>query len=132
MNVIVDTSVWSLVLRRGFRSDHPQAIKLADLLAEKRPVALLGVILQEILQGIRDPSQFDRIRRSLEAVELLDLGRDDFVAAAELWNLCRSHGVQASSTDCLIAAACLRHDCRLLTSDQDFQQMARFCPLQLV
>jgi len=132
MSVIVDTSVWSLVLRRGFPSDDPQAIRLTDMLEEGRPVALLGVILQEVLQGIRNPSEFDRIRSSLEVFPLLDLGRDDFVAAAELWNLCRSHGVQASPTDCLITAACLRHDCTLLTSDQDFQYMARFCPLQLV
>lgn len=132
MNVIVDTSVWSLVLRRGVPVDDPQAVLLGDMLREGKPIQLVGMVLQEVLQGIRNPSEFDWVRTSLEAFPLLWLDRDDFIAAAELWNLCRSHGVQASTTDCQIAAACLRHDCALLTNDKDFRHIARYSPLQLV
>ena len=132
MNVIVDTSVWSLVLRRGSPPDDPQAVALRDMLQEGKPIQLLGIIVQEILQGVRNPSEFDKVRANLKAFSLLTLGRDDFVAAAELWNLCRSHGIQATTVDCEIAAACLRHDCALLTSDRDFEHIAKYCPLQLI
>lgn len=132
MSVIVDTSVWSLSLRRGSSSDDPQAAKLADMLRDGRPIHLLGIILQEVLQGIRNPSEFDELRTGLQAFPLLQLDRDDFAAAAELWNLCRSHGVQASTVDCQIAAACIRHDCALLTADKDFASIAGHCPLQLL
>lgn len=132
MSVIVDTSVWSLVLRRGTPSDDPRAVALAEMLRKGESIQLLGVILQEVLQGIRNPINFDQLRQRLDAFPLLPLSRDDFVAAAELWNVCRSHGIQATSIDCQIAAACLRHDCALLTSDQDFQRMAAYCPLRLI
>jgi len=132
MSVIVDTSVWSLVLRRGTPSDDPRAVALTEMLRKGESIQLLGVILQEVLQGIRNPFDFDQLRQRLEAFPLLPLSRDDFIAAAELWNLCRSRGIQSTSVDCQIAAACLRHDCALLTSDQDFHCIAEYCPLQLI
>ena len=132
MSVVVDTSVWSLVLRRGSPSDDPGAVALAVMLRKGESIQLLGIILQEVLQGIRNPADFDQLRTRFEAFSLLRLDRDDFIAAAELWNVCRSHGVQATTIDCQIAAACLRHNCALLTSDQDFQHIAKYCPLQLI
>jgi predicted nucleic acid-binding protein len=68
----------------------------------------------------------------MDLFPLLQLERDDYVAAAELRNLCRSKGVQASTIDFQIAAACVRHDCSLLTNDQDFRHIAQHCPLQLL
>ena len=131
MSAIVDTSVWSHALRRTTPTTDPQAAKLAELLRQRQPVALLGVILQELLQGIRDAATFERIEAYMEPFPMIELTRRDYVAAARLGNLCRSKGVQVSVVDSLIAAACVEHDCALLTCDQDFQHIARFCPLQL-
>ena len=132
MSLVVDTSVWSLALRRGSPSPDPQVVKLATALMQRQPIVLLGVILQEVLQGIRDESRFDDVRGYLQAFPIWALDRADYVAAARLWNLCRSKGVQPSTADIQIAAACIQHDCELLTCDQDFQHIAQFCPLRLV
>lgn len=132
MTIVVDTSVWSNTLRRKNQPDDPQSEKLASAIRQTQPIALLGVILQEILQGIRNPEHFERVKAHLAVFPLISLDRDDFVAAAELRNACAGSGVQASTIDFQIAAACVRHNCALLTTDQDFLHISKCCPLQLL
>lgn len=132
MSIIVDTSVLSLALRRENRPSDGQLMKLESLLNQGQSLMLLGVILQEVLQGIRNPSDFEKVKSDLEAFPVLDMEREDYIAAAELWNLCKRSGVQAGTTDCQIAAVCIRHDCPLLTSDRDFQYIAKLSPLRLL
>jgi len=131
MKVLVDTSVWSMALRRNIPTDDPRIETLGELLKQEQ-VVLCGIILQEILQGIRDDKRFRLISDYLQAVPLIDLAWSDFIEAARIWNLCRSNGVQASTVDCQIASVCVRYGCALLTADQDFQHIARYCPLQLL
>lgn len=131
MNVVVDTSVWSAALRRGAPRDETRLHALTGLLNQGR-VVLLGVVLQEILQGIRDANRFQEIKERLDALPLIDLTREDYIEAASIWNTCRSNGVQASTVDCQIAAACARHNCSLLTADKDFESIARHYPLHLL
>ena len=132
MSAIADTSVWSLILRREALTEDPQAQKLLRLIAEGPGVVLLGVIVQEILLGIRHPKEFARIREDLASFPLLTLERADFVAAADLGNRCLAHGVVPSTVDIQIAAACLRYDHALLTCDHDFKRIASCCSLRLL
>ena len=134
MSVIVDTSVWSHVLRRGTPSSDPSVVKLMDVLNRGRgsDILLLGVILQEILQGIRNETDFARVRQHLEVFPLVVLDRQDYIAAAELRNHCQSCGINAGTIDFQIAAACIERDCSLLTSDKDFSHIASCCSLRLV
>jgi predicted nucleic acid-binding protein len=50
--LLVDTSVWSLALRRDAPPDVPETRELRDALAGGEIVATTGVILQELLQGV--------------------------------------------------------------------------------
>ena len=130
MSVLVDTSVWSIALRR----DQPPASRELETLRaaiEGGEVCLLGVILQEVLQGF--PS-LDRTRRLLEHLSpfpLLSMHRGDFVYGAEIRNRCRSKGLAISTIDAQIAAAAINHRCALLTLDRDFAAVARHFPLRL-
>ncbi len=132
MNIIVDTSVWSLVLRRAEPPVDPQAIRLAKLIKQGQPILLLGVILQELLSGIKRETDFEMVKSHLEPFPILELQRDDYVSAAKLRNLCKANGVQASTIDFQIAATCIEHDCALLTCDNDFTHIAKHCPLVFV
>jgi predicted nucleic acid-binding protein len=132
MSVLVDTSVWSLALRPQAPPNDAQTSKLRSLLEQGQPIVLPGVALQEILQGIRDVPMFEKVKDYMDSFPLLELHREDFVSAAELMSLCRSKGVQASTIDFQIAAACIQHDLPLLTADKDFTNIARYCPLQLL
>lgn len=64
MRVVVDTSVWSLALRRNTPSQAmPVVNQLRDLIVDGR-VVLLGAVRQEVLSGIRHIEQFTRLRDS--------------------------------------------------------------------
>lgn len=94
MNVLVDSSVWSLALRRNTTHDAIAIVNvLRDLIAEGR-VILLGAIRQEVLSGVRYKEQFARLQDYLRAFPDLQLTTEDYELAAEFFNTCRSNGVQ--------------------------------------
>ncbi|CAN5166015.1 PIN domain nuclease [soil metagenome] len=132
MKVIVDTSVWSLAIRRKTPSTQPEVTRLAELIADEQPVYLLGVILFELLSSIKEHSQALKIRRHLESFPLLDLDRSGYVNAATLGSHCRSKGIQAGTVDLLIAQTAIEYGCHLLTTDKDFVQIARHSSLRLL
>jgi len=129
VNLLVDTSVWSLALRR----DRPGGREVEALRAgiERGEVALIGVILQEILQGFPSAERTRRLAEHLAPFPLLGLQRGDYLYAAEIRNKCRSKGLAVSTVDAQIAAAAINHRCALLTADRDFSAVARHFPLRL-
>jgi predicted nucleic acid-binding protein len=131
MRALIDTSVWSLSLRREGPADHPTMETLMSMLRADEDVFLTGPILQEILQAFRSDSSFRRVARHLEPFPLLELERPDFIAAATLHRRCMARGVSVSTADCQIATAAIRHDCLLLSADKDFERIARFSELKL-
>lgn len=130
MNVIVDTSVWSLALRRAKRMDDNTPRELAELIREGR-VMMLGPVRQELLSGIKDKSQFETLRGHLQAFPDLALETGDYEDAASSFNRCRERGIQGSNTDFLICAAALRRDYAIFTTDGDFRHFARVLKLTL-
>jgi predicted nucleic acid-binding protein len=132
MRVLVDTSTWSHAIRRSNKSNEPTAIKLAELLSLEQSIFLTGVILLEVLKGIRSPEQFQTLVNYFAAFPILDLKRQDYISAAQLSNRCSRAGIQASTADCLIATAAMQNHCYLLTADKDFQHIAKIAPLKLL
>lgn len=132
MRVLVDTSVWSLALRKRGRADHPAVHKLTRLLEEGERVMLTAILLQEILQAFRGESTFRRLASYFEPFELLAAGREEAVAGARLHRLCASRGIAASTTDCAIAALAILAGCSLLTTDRDFDRIAEISALKLL
>lgn len=129
--LFVDTSVWSLALRRDAPPDHPAVGILRRALLDGDTVVITGVVLQELLQGFHGPKDRARILEHLQALPLLNPTRETHIEAARLRNTCRRRGVQLGTIDALIAQLCIEHDLVLLTADQDFVHAARFVPLQL-
>ena len=119
MKVIVDTSIWSLALRRKNRIDQPVVNALEELIADGR-VQMIGAIRQEILSGLKSKAQFNRLRNILRAFPDLNHSPDDYELAARFYTTCRSAGIQGSNTDFLICAAAVRHDMNIFTNDNDF------------
>lgn len=131
MRVLVDTSVWSLALRRREPSDHPSVRALADLIRDGR-VDMIGAIRQEVLSGVKSDRSFVDLRKKLRAFHDLPLETEDHELAAEFFNRCRSRGVQSSNTDFLICAAASRREMAILTTDRDFSQFEDHLPIRLV
>ena len=131
MNVLVDTSVWSLALRRrGQGGSAPLVDLLSDLIRDGR-VVMMGAVRQELLSGVRTQAQFDSLRDHLRAFPDVELETEDFEDAASFSNRCRAKGVQGSSVDLLICAVAARRELAVLTTDNDFKHYARLLPIKL-
>ena len=131
MTLLVDTSVWSLALRRDTAATEPEVATLKDALAGSDVVVTTGLVLQELLQGFVGPKAKAQIIESFAALALVQPDREDHVAAAELRNACRSAGVQLGTVDAVIAQLCVRHGLMLLTTDRDFAHAAKHSRLKL-
>jgi predicted nucleic acid-binding protein len=130
VNVLVDTSVWSLALRRAKRLDDTNPRELAELIREGR-VVMLGPVRQELLSGIKVKAQFALLSEHLKAFPDLELETTDYEDAAAAFNLCRERGIQGSNTDFLICAAAQRRKLSIYTTDGDFRHYARVLRLEL-
>lgn len=134
MNVLVDTSVWSLALRRHAKRLRPSEIAIveewASLVREGR-VAIVGPIRQEILSGVRDPKAFDTLRNRLAPHLDLPLETADYEDAARAYNECRSAGVTGSAIDLLLCAVARRRRLPVFTIDSDFDRYSRILELTL-
>jgi predicted nucleic acid-binding protein len=132
VNLVVDTSVWSLFLRRERRDETDRHVrKLRYHLEHDDCIHLPGVVLQELLDGVLHAKQFDLLLDYLAPFPLIEFTRQDFILAARLKNKCRTKGVTAGTIDFLIASACINRSYPLLTADRDFEHIARHCELEL-
>jgi predicted nucleic acid-binding protein len=133
MRVLVDTSIWSLALRRaGEISGEDQVLvsELRELINEVR-VAIIGPIRQELLSGISTKAQFDTLKEHLQAFEDLPISREDYNRAAEFFNTCRQSGIQGSQIDFLICSVAAGAGLPIFTSDQDFLLYVKLLPIIL-
>ncbi len=131
MTLLVDTSVWSLALRRDSRGGEPEVQALQDALLGDDVVVTTGLVLQELLQGFSGPKAQARIVQRFAALPLIQPDREDHVAAAGVRNVCRRAGLQLGTIDALLARLCIRHGLTLLTIDRDFVFAAKHCPLSV-
>jgi len=130
MRVLIDTSVWSLALRRGEHVKNPETEELRRLIAS-HVAEIIGPIRQEVLSGVRNQAQFDNLESHLAAFFDLPLQTEDYVTAAKFFNLCRSKGIQGSNADFLICAVAVRCDLAVFTTDEDFRHFAKCLPVML-
>jgi predicted nucleic acid-binding protein len=104
--------------------------ELRELIGEGR-VRLIGFVRQEVLSGIRAPTQFERLRTILRAFPDVPLQTADYEAAADASNICRSKGVTVSVVDILIAAVAIERGWSVFTQDTDFERLSQIVPLKL-
>lgn len=127
--VLVDTSVWV-----DFLNGHSsrEALRLKQLLLADAQIIIIPVILQEILQGLKEP-YYDDLKQFLLDQELVE--DEPFqlaIEAAEMYRSLRKRGVTIrKSNDCLIASFAIRNGCALLQKDRDFKKMAEHTSLIL-
>lgn len=130
MKVIVDTCIWSIALRRNSPKPHSSTNELKKLIEDAR-VQMIGPIRQELLSGITLKSQFEKLKQYLTAFDDLIIQTDDYILAAEFFNLCRNKGIQGSFVDFLICALSTKHQLAIFTDDNDFKLYAKILSLKL-
>lgn len=126
--VVVDTTVWiDFFAAKG----TPEVEELEREIREGGDVCTCGLILVEVLQGIREDKTYQQIPLRFEDLILLPMGRDDFIKAADIYRSLRRKGITIRKPiDCMIAAVCIAHDVPLLHNDRDFDPMEKHCGLK--
>jgi len=131
VSLFVDTSVWSLALRRDVPADRPEVALLARALDTGETVLTTGLVLQEVLQGFAGPKSRDQIVERFSALPLIVPDRGDHIEAAGLRNHCRRNGLQIGTIDALLAQLCIHHNLTMLTADGDFTRIAQHSRLKV-
>lgn len=132
--ILLDTSVVSAVLRRRRRSGQEEetARRVAALLEGDEQVALPGIVLQEVLSGVVDRAQYQRVLDGVRDSFPVALATEgDHLKAADLSAAAAREGIALSTPDALIAAQAVNHRARLFTTDGDFLRLASVTPLRL-
>jgi len=127
--ILVDTSVWIDFLEgRG----TPQHHELKRLIENDEDICLTGLIVTEILQGIRDDDQNREMRARLLEFPIVNAeGISSYIRAAEIYRSCARQGKTVRKTiDCLIAAIAIEHGLTLFHNDRDFNSIKECCGLK--
>jgi len=127
---IVDTTVW-IDFFQG--KNTPETGILEQMLTAGEDICICGVILTEVLQGIRDDADYSKIASRFEAFLFLPMHHQTFVRAAQMYRKLRSRGTTIrNAVDCMIAAVAIEHDIPLLHHDRDFGRIAQHCGLKII
>ncbi len=126
MKLLVDTSVWSLALRRRrsatLSADEKRLVAaLTEAIRDGR-VVMIGPIRQELLSGIKEQAQFDKLRVTLAAFRDEPIDTSDYEEAARQYNVCRTQGIECGPVDILICAVAVRRKWSVLASDARLNQ----------
>ena len=127
---LIDTSVWIDFLA-GRNTSQAKAVE--SLVESREDICICGVVLTEVLQGIRDDKEYEVTKAVLSDLVFLPMTPETFYMAAHMYRTCRSKGIAIrNSTDCMIAATCLQHEAALLHNDKDFDLIGSQFDLQTV
>jgi predicted nucleic acid-binding protein len=134
MNVLVDTSIWSLALRRKTEnlnaSEKLLVAEISELIQEGR-ARLIGLVRQELLSGIKTTEHYEKLQLHLRSFpdELIDTS--DHEEAAKAGNRCRGKGVVVSIVDILLCAVAIKREWAIFTTDPDFTNYAKVLPISI-
>ena len=130
--IVLDTSVLSLAFRRRTELSTPPVLRLRRLIEQDAPLAIPGIVVQELLSGVRSDGEFTRLAGLLAPFSTLLAGTREHQDAARISNACRRRGISPSVADCLVAAQTITAEGTLLTTDGDFAVLSRHCSLRLL
>jgi predicted nucleic acid-binding protein len=134
MNVLVDTSVWSLALRRRAESlnvtEKSIVAELSELVREGR-ARLIGLVRQELLSGIKTTEQYEKLRLHLRSFPDEPIDTSCHEEAAKAGNRCRGKGIVVSIVDILLCAVAIKREWAIFTIDPDFTNYVKVLPISI-
>ena len=130
MKILVDTCIWSEVLRRKNPNGDLTRI-MRDFIADGR-VVIIGPIRHELLSGVKNPEQFNKLKELISPFKDVSLETEHFLKAAEFANICRSKGVQGSTIDFLICAVAHLGNFAIFSTDKNFENFKKQLPIKII
>ena len=134
MNILVDTSVWSLALRRKTENlsanETSIVAELSELIQEGR-ARLIGLVRQELLSGVKTTEQYEKLRLHLRSFPDEPIDTSDHEEAAKAGNRCRGKGIVVSIVDVLLCSVAIKREWAIFTTDPDFTNYAKVLPISI-
>jgi len=134
VRILVDTTVWSLALRRrseALSAEEKSIVAELEELIQDGRAAIIGLIRQELLSGVKTVEQFERLRLHLRSFTDEPLQTSDYEDAARAGNQCRTRGIAVSVADILLCAVAMNRGWAIFTTDPDFSTYGKVLPLKL-
>lgn len=126
MKILIDSCVWPLALRRKNKAilskEEQRLVAVLSEAIQDGRVAIVGPIRQEVLSGIKETVQFERLRGALGAFPDVPITTTHYEEAARLYNLCRTRGVECGAIDILLCAVASRERWGILTNDDGLKR----------
>lgn len=130
MLVLIDTTVW-IDFFAG--RELPHVAVLERLIKSREDICICGIILTEVLQGIRETGEFRKTKELFNAMIFLPMPYPVFLFAAEVYRTLRRKGITIrNSVDCMIASVAIENDCMLLHNDRDFIPIEKHLGLKVL
>ena len=130
MIVIVDTTVWvDFFIGRP----EPHVAALESSIKRKDDICICGIILAEVLQGIRKEKDYKKTKELFDKLIFLPMAHASYIKAVEIYRSLRRKGITIRKPlDCMIASVAIEHDIPLLHDDRDFDLIEKHCGLKSV
>ena len=125
---LIDTSAWIFALRKN---PHTEIKERIDKLLEHHSVVTAGMVKLELLGGVKEDSEFSRLKTYLDALENIEIDSRLWEEASQLAFDLRRKGATVPYTDILIAAVAIRTKAVLLHADSHFDLIAQYAKLKL-
>ncbi len=127
--ILVDTSVWIAY----FSNEEIPHVDFLDQMIREREIYICGVIITEILQGLKEEKTYNEIATLLKSLKYLEVSYETYEHAANIYRKLRVKGITIRKTmDCIIAAIALKNNMELLHLDRDFNEIEKHCNLKVV
>lgn len=133
--ILIDTPVWSLALRRkpeNLTAAERRLTQRLHQIVNEGQAELLGLVRQELLSGLREESQFRRLRDYLRDFPDTAVVAENYEEAARASNRCRSAGIAGSTVDMLLCAVGMHHDWQIFSTDRDFANYATVLKIRIL
>lgn len=126
--VIVDTSIWIDFFQD---SESVYQEKLETLIRDNNKAVISGIILQEVLQGIKDNKIYEITKQKLSILPFINTNKETYLHASLLYRILRSKGITVPPVDATIAAIAIQNRMPLFTKDEHFKTVAKHSELRL-
>lgn len=114
--IMPDTCAW-IDFFRGRPTKMAEMVEVAIVQGE---VVTCGVVLYELLQGIKNKQEEVMVLQAFQAIPHLEMTTPIWIKAGQLSSQLRGSGQTLPLSDVVIATLAQEHSCSLLTVDRHF------------
>ena len=128
--ILADTRVWIDFFQA---KPTPQVNILEMIISEGHDICVCGLVLTEVLQGIRNDKQYHKTKTYFDNLLFLSMNKTIYTHAADMYRYLRKRGITVrKSIDCMIASVAITNDIYLLHNDRDFIPIEKYCGLKTI